>query len=91
VNAFLLELASPDRSRRVENVTFLDVPATDGRTTILPGHQPIICALIAGKGKLRTKDSDVDQEFELGGGVMTVSPDTVRIVTRNAPALRGSS
>jgi len=33
----------------------------------------------------------VDQEFELGGGVMTVSPGTVRIVTRNAPALRGSS
>ena len=85
MNTFLLEIAAPDRSRRVEDVTFLDVPATDGRTTILPGHQPIICALVAGRGILRTKNAEADQEFDIGGGVMTVAPNTVRIVTRTLP------
>ena len=87
MNTFRLEVASPDALSCLDGVTFLDVPAVDGRLTVLPGHQPTICALKSGPVYLRTAPAGNEQTLSIDEGVMTVSPTLVRIVTRRPPAL----
>jgi F0F1-type ATP synthase epsilon subunit len=51
--AFEFQVIMPDGALPPVLCTFLEVPAADGRLTVLAGHQPLICALDTGVCRVR--------------------------------------
>jgi F-type H+-transporting ATPase subunit epsilon len=83
VSGFRLTIVTPDALTALDDVALLDVPAADGRMTVLPGHQPTVCALSRGAVLLRHAGNGNDRRL-IGPGVMTVSRSGVTLITRDA-------
>ena len=82
MNAFQFQIITPDRILPEREIVFLDVPAEEGRLTVLAGHQPFICSLRAGEIKLRSGEGE-SENISIGPGTMTVTPDGVTLLVRN--------
>lgn len=82
MSAFRLTVVTPDTYTTVDDVSLLDVPAVDGRLTVLPGHQPTVCALARGTIRMRRAGNGNDRRM-IGPGVMTVSRSGVTLITRD--------
>lgn len=81
MNTFSLTLATPRQSLTRKGLVFLDVPAADGRLTILPNHQPLVCVLRDGEMVLRLQNGR-EERHPVGQGAMTVVSNAVEIVSR---------
>ena len=92
MRSFKMEIVTPDRHYPERDVTFLDVPAEQGRLTVLAGHEPLICGLCDGLLRLRVAppvaagdaqaNSARDQDGAAGappGGVGTAAEEAWRI------------
>lgn len=82
MSGFRLTVVTPNSLTTVEDVELLDVPAVDGRMTVLPGHQPTVCALSRGTLRLHHA-ARADDRRMIGPGVMTVSRSGVTLITRD--------
>ena len=79
---FKFEIVTPDRTFPVMDVVFLDVPAENGRLTILANHENMLCGLTA--GSLISRDVNNSQtEWEIGGGTMSVDQKKVTLLVRD--------
>jgi len=88
MNTFSLAIVTPARSHSVREVVSLEVPGEEGRLTILAHHEPLVCLLRPGVVHIRTSEGDPD-DWIIEGGTLTVAPDSVTLLTRDArPALR---
>jgi F-type H+-transporting ATPase subunit epsilon len=81
VNAFRLEIVSPDTAYPARDVAALDVPAAGGRLSVLARHQPLVCLLEAGTVRLRSADGVVE-EWTIEGGSLRVASDMVTLLVR---------
>ena len=81
MKTFALTLTTPRDSLTREGLVFLDVPAADGRLTVLPDHQDLVCVLRDGELILRLANG-IEERHAVGAGAMTVLANEVEIVSR---------
>lgn len=62
----------------------VNVPAVEGRLTVLPGHAPLICALDAGVVEVRGGNAEPER-WHIEAGVLEVGADEVVLIV---PAAR---
>ena len=76
-----LEIVTPDGVTGPLPFTAVDVPADDGRLTVLPGHEAFACLIK--EGPVRTRDEhNATSGFNVGAGSMTVKDDRVTLLVR---------
>ncbi|MBI4875897.1 MAG: F0F1 ATP synthase subunit epsilon [Acidobacteria bacterium] len=80
--AFLLEVATPDRLLIREEVSEIQVPAANGYLGLLPGHSPLLSEL--GTGELSYAIGGHRHSVSLDGGWVEVLPDHVRVLANTA-------
>lgn len=83
MKTFELEIVTPDGGPPPLAATSLDVPAEGGRLTVLPGHQPLIAALRAGRTRV-VGAAGARADWLTGPGTLTVAPDGVCLLVRSA-------
>jgi F-type H+-transporting ATPase subunit epsilon len=91
MDAFHLEIITPQRAYPARDAVSVDVPAESGRLTVLPGHMPYVCCLAEGTVEVGVADG-TRETWTIGEGTMTVEGDTVTILAQRAegPAPPGS-
>ncbi len=72
------EIVSQDRVVFEGEVDMVVAPGMDGEVGILPHHSPLLTTLKFGVMKVR--QSGVEREFTVAGGVMEVQPDIVTVL-----------
>jgi F-type H+-transporting ATPase subunit epsilon len=73
-----VEILSPDFQLYEGEAEHLQLPGQDGSFGLLDNHAPMIAGLKEGKVKLRNKDGE--QEFEIKGGVVEVLKNKVMVM-----------
>jgi F-type H+-transporting ATPase subunit epsilon len=73
---------SPERSVYEGDAEAVVAPAYDGEVGILPRHAPFMTLL--GNGELRIRQGGVAHRFQVRGGFLQVTGQTVRIVAEYA-------
>ena len=48
-----LEIVTRDGQTALDDLVFLNAPGREGRLTVEPGHEPLVCALGAGSLRVR--------------------------------------
>jgi len=88
MNTFPLTIVTPAEARPARDVISVDLPGEEGRLTIMAHHEPLVCLLRQGVAQIRTSEGD-PQDWVIEGGTLTVSLDSVTLLTRDArPAPR---
>lgn len=83
MKTFVLEIVTPEASFPQKTVVSADVEAVAGRLTVLSGHAPLICSLLAGETRLRLED-DTEETWMTGPGTMTVSHNAVTLLVKSS-------
>lgn len=74
-----LQVVDPERSLVDETVDEVQVPALDGYIGVLPGHAPLLSALMPG-GLMTYKTGGVEKLLVLLGGFVEIQPGRVRVL-----------
>lgn len=82
MNTFKLHIVTPDESFVEKEISFADFQAESGRITVLPNHQPMVCALKEGETVLRTTEGP--EHWNTGKGFLKVNRDHVLMLTHFA-------
>jgi len=82
-----LRIILPDAAVPPRPIRGIDVPAADGRLTVLPGHQPLIAALVAGIATVTTLDNK-RESWRISAGALQVEGDSAILLVTEA-ALEG--
>ncbi len=83
-----LKIILPEASVPPRAILGIDVPAADGRLTVLAGHQPLIAALVAGTALVTTPDG-TRENWRLSDGALQVEGDTAILLVTEATLLGG--
>ena len=78
-----LKIILPEASVPPRIIKGIDVPASDGRLTVLAGHQPLIAALVAGTAVVTTADGS-RENWRLSAGALQVEGDTAILLVTEA-------
>lgn len=78
-----LQLVSPERMLVDEQVDEVQIPALNGYMGVLPGHAPLLSALMPG-GVLTYKARGAQQVIAVFGGFVEVQGDRVRVLADGA-------
>lgn len=84
-----LELITLDGVKLDESVYEVLLPTPDGEIAVYPGHQPLVTLAVPGVIRVRHKKNDLDPQmdvFATNGGVVEISPSTIRILVDEADA-----
>jgi len=73
-----VEIFSPDKQLYEGEAQHLQLPGQDGSFGLLDNHAPMIAGLKEGIVKMRTQD--VEQAFEIKGGVVEVLKNKVMVL-----------
>jgi F-type H+-transporting ATPase subunit epsilon len=73
-----VQLVTPERTVITETVSSLTCPTTEGYITILPGHTPLIAALVS--GELVAKNGDIENNIHVAGGFVQVKPGSEVVI-----------
>ena len=82
-----LELITLDGVKLEDEVYEVLLPTSDGEIAVFPGHQPLVTLAIPGVISVRHKKSDSDDRmdvFATNGGVVEISPTTLRVLVDEA-------
>jgi F0F1-type ATP synthase epsilon subunit len=63
-------------------VSFLDVPAAEGRLTVLANHEPMICSLNEGPVRVSEDEETAEERWEIARGTMEITRDGVTLLVR---------
>jgi len=83
-----LKIILPEASVPPRTIQGIDVPAADGRLTLLAGHQPLIAALVAGTAIVTTL-AGTREHWRLSDGALQMEGDTATLLVTEA-TLAGS-
>jgi F-type H+-transporting ATPase subunit epsilon len=78
---FTLEMIAPDQAPPPQAVASLNVPAENGRLTVLARHQPIVCALRPGTITVTDAKGEA-RAWQIGAGVLTVQDNRATLLVR---------
>lgn len=81
--ALSVDIVAPDRTLWVGQASFVSAPCVDGSIGLLPGHEPILSVLRAGRIKV-SEVSGEDRFVDIGGGFISFDHDVVTIVAKPA-------
>ena len=88
MDAFPLEIVTPDAVPFSQSVVFLDVPAARGRLTILAHHEPILVLLKAGMVRIKPAEppaeAPLEQKWCIEEGILRVEREKVTLLTTRA-------
>lgn len=82
-----LELIALDGVKLDKDVYEVLLPTPDGDIAVYPGHQPLVTLAVAGAIQVRHSKNDLDPQmgvFATNGGVVEISPSTIRILVDEA-------
>lgn len=65
------------------DVVSVDVPAAQGRLTVLARHEPFVCSVLEGPVKIRAASGEA-QTWHVAPGVMQVRKDGVELLVQSA-------
>jgi len=83
VTPFALRLITRDGEAFARDVVSVDVPAAEGRLTVLAHHAPLVCSVLKGTVKIRDASGE-PETWHVAPGVMQVREDGVELLVRNA-------
>ena len=78
---FQLEVVLPETPMPPRTVSSIDVPATDGRLTVMVNHQPVIVALQPGSMKIIDKNKKIET-WIIGAGALQVENNVATVLVR---------
>ncbi len=81
-NTFQLEIVLPETPLPARTVSSIDVPATDGRLTVLANHQPLIVALQAGSVIVKDAKGQIET-LVISAGALQVENNIATILVRD--------
>ena len=76
-----LEIITPEKKVFAGDVNSVQLPGTEGEFQILNNHAPIISTLQ--KGKVKVKDSNGLQAFEINSGVVEVLKNKIIVLAES--------
>ena len=79
---FKLDILTPAGGAPSRMVSFLDVPAAEGRLTVLANHAPMICLLGKGIVRIREDDEAAEERWETGPGTLEVTRSGATLLVR---------
>ena len=82
--ALTVDIVAPDRTLWAGQASFVSAPCVDGSIGLLPGHEPILSVLRAGRIKVSELGGD-DRFVDIEGGFISFDQDVVTIVAEPAP------
>ncbi len=78
----ILELVSPERLLKRQEVEEVVAPGTEGEFGILPGHRPFLTTLMC--GEIRYTSEGKAESVAISGGFAEISDDEVKIMADTA-------
>jgi F-type H+-transporting ATPase subunit epsilon len=75
-------LVSPERELFSGDVAQVDMPGTEGRLGVLPGHAPVMAALST--GLVTIFEGGTEQSFFVQGGFADVTPSGLTVLAERA-------
>lgn len=76
------EITSPERLVLKEEIDQVSIPTTLGEITVLPGHMPLVAALVP--GELRIKRNGEQHYYAVAGGFVEVQSDNRVVILADA-------
>lgn len=76
-----LKVILPEASAPLRTIQGIDVPAADGRLTVLAGHQPLIAALVPGTAIVTTPDGTRENWCISAGALQMEGDSAILLVT----------
>lgn len=80
MNTFHLTVSSPDGNKFQGEVIKLDVRGSEGELAIMAGHIPFVTSVVESKCLIHLEDDTV-KKANLSGGLLTVAPDRVTLLS----------
>ena len=81
MRSYTVEIVTPIKDVRVENVSYLRCPGLDGSFGVMNKHREGIFALSI--GELKIKKNDKDEYFAIGGGFAEIFKDSVKLLVES--------
>jgi F-type H+-transporting ATPase subunit epsilon len=90
-NLFQLDIVLPETPMPSRSIASIDVPAADGRLTVLANHQPLITVLIPGDVQI-TDENGSREHWIISSGALQVDNNVATLLVREATQkTRGAS
>jgi len=80
---FQLDIILPETPMPSRTVTAIDLPAADGRLTVMANHQHLIAALKAGTMKITTEDNS-HELWSISAGALQFDNNIASLLVRTA-------
>lgn len=78
-----LEIVLPEAAVPVRPILGIDVPAADGRLTLLANHQPLIAALVPGTAVIATVDGR-RESWRISAGALQMEGNIATLLVAEA-------
>jgi len=82
--ALSVDIVAPDRTLWVGEASFVSAPSVEGSIGLLPGHEPLLSVLRAGRIKVSELNGE-DRFVDIESGFISFDHDVVTIVAEPAP------
>ena len=87
---FRLDIVLPETPMPSRSVAAINVPATDGRLTVMANHQPLIAALRAGTMTV-VDEHDRQETWTISSGALQVEDNVATLLVREATQEAGDT
>ena len=77
-----LQIITPKKLVREEEISSITLPAYDGEITVLPNHQPLLSLLVEGIVTLRRGTKE--ESLAIGGGYIETNGKTMKLLVSRA-------
>jgi len=81
MSSYTVEIVTPIKDTRLENVSYLRCPGLDGSFGIMNKHREGVFALSI--GELKIKKNGKDEYFSIGGGFAEIFNNSVKILVES--------
>lgn len=87
-NTLQLKIVLPEASVPYRSIMGINVPAADGRLTVLANHQSLIAALVPGNAVITTEDGK-RETWKISAGALQMEKNTATLLVTEATLLEG--
>ncbi|MEI7653086.1 MAG: ATP synthase F1 subunit epsilon [bacterium] len=77
-----LQIITPKKLVREEEISSITLPAHDGEITVLPNHQPLLSLLI--EGIVTMRHGSREESLAIGGGYIETNGRTMKLLVSRA-------
>lgn len=81
MNSYNIEIVTPIRELKIDNVVYLRCPGLDGSFGVMKNHREGIFALSV--GEIKVTQNGKDEYFSTGGGFAEVIDDSIKLLVES--------